>query len=351
MLKQIIQTGKPYPVYIGTGLLARSGNIFTEAIEHLSGKSVVIISDSNVMPLYGSITADSFRSAGCQVYTYEIPAGETSKNWNLLGALLEHLVNLQITRSDYLVALGGGVVGDLTGFAASIYMRGISFLQIPTTLLAAVDSSVGGKTAVDLQAGKNLAGTFWQPEAVLCDTDVFHTLSREIFLDGVAESIKYGILRDRQLFLSILNGGLEHTCNDIVAACIAMKGEIVSEDEFDRGTRELLNLGHTFGHAIEACSHFAVTHGHAVAIGIHMAGQTAAKLGICSKECSHDITNALLKLGFSLDCPYSAEELYEVMLRDKKRKGGTIDLILPYAIGDCRIYPVTIEQLKEIMHA
>lgn len=349
MLKQIIQTGKPYPVYIGTGLLAQSGSIFTETIEHLSKKSVVIISDSNVMPLYGRQVADSFREIGCQVHSYQIPAGETSKNWSFLGELLEYLADLQITRSDYLVALGGGVVGDLTGFAASIYLRGISFLQIPTTLLAAVDSSVGGKTAVDLKAGKNLAGTFWQPEAVLCDTDVFKSLSQEIFLDGVAESIKYGILRDRQLFLDIINDGLVTACNDIVAKCIAMKGEIVSEDEFDRGTRELLNLGHTFGHAIETCSHFSITHGHAVAIGMHLAGQTAAKLELCDETCSRDITDALLKLGFSLDCPYSMEELYQVMLRDKKRKGNHIDLILPYAIGDCRIYPVTIEQLQEII--
>ena len=136
---------------------------------------------------------DSFKDTGCKIYTYEIPAGEQSKNWSLLGELLEHLASLEITRSDYLIALGGGVVGDLTGFAASIYCRGISFLQIPTSLLAAVDSSVGGKTAVDLKAVKNLAGAFWQPKAVLCDTDVFKTLSKEIFLDGVAESIKYGI--------------------------------------------------------------------------------------------------------------------------------------------------------------
>lgn len=350
MLVQKIQTGKPYSVYIGNGLLPQAGSIFTEALPDLSGKSVVIISDSNVMPLYCETVKNSFQDTGCHVYTYEIPAGETSKNWTLLGEILEYLAGLEITRSDYLIALGGGVVGDLTGFAASIYLRGISFLQIPTTLLAAVDSSVGGKTAVDLNAGKNLAGTFLQPRAVLCDTDVFATLSEKIFLDGVAESIKYGILRDKKLYEDILHGGLKSNCNDIVASCIAMKGEIVAEDEFDRGTRELLNLGHTFGHAIEACSSYEISHGHAVAIGMNIAGKVSCRLGLCSETCSEEITAALQTLGFDLACPYPMDALYRVMLRDKKRRGNTIDLILPFEIGDCRIYPVAIEKLEEITH-
>lgn len=351
MLVQTIRTNKPYPVYIGSGLLSQAGTIFTGGLPDLTGKSVVIVSDSNVMPIYGRTVAESFRDTGCAISTYEIPAGETSKNWSLLGELLEHLAKLQLTRSDYLIALGGGVVGDLTGFAASIYLRGISFLQIPTTLLAAVDSSVGGKTAIDLKAGKNLAGSFWQPSSVLCDTDIFDTLPRETFLDGVAESIKYGILRDRKLFQDILNGGFQNKRTEIVASCIAMKGEIVAEDEFDRGTRELLNLGHTFGHAIEPLSHYEISHGHAVAIGIGMAGKTSAKLGFCNESCSKEISSALIKLGFSLDCPYDPEELFRIMLQDKKRKNNTIDLILPYEIGDSRICPMTLDQLKEVLSA
>lgn len=348
MLEQKILTGKPYSVFIGEHLLSQAGQIFTNALPNLSGKSIVIISDSNVMPLYGQTVIDSFKGIGCSIHTYVIPAGEPSKNWQLLGELLEHLATLEITRSDYLIALGGGVVGDITGFAASIYCRGISFLQIPTSLLAAVDSSVGGKTAVDLKAGKNLAGAFWQPKAVLCDTEVFQTLSEEIFLDGVAESIKYGILRDRSLFELILNGGFEKNCTEIVSQCVAMKGDIVAEDEFDHGTRELLNLGHTFGHAIEACSDFKITHGHGVAIGMHIAGQFAASLELCSPECSQELTSALESLGFDLTCPYDAETLYNRMLRDKKRRGDMIDLILPFEIGDCRIHKITINELKNI---
>lgn len=349
MLEQRIQTGTPYSVFIGNGLLSQAGAVFTKALPDLKDKSVVIVSDSNVMPLYSQVVIDSFRQTGCRLHTYEIPAGEVSKNWILLGELLEYLASLEITRSDYLIALGGGVVGDLTGFAASIYLRGIPFLQIPTTLLAAVDSSVGGKTAVDLKAGKNLAGTFWQPRAVLCDPDVFQTLPAQVLLEGTAESIKYGILRDRTLYKQILDGGLKKNCTEIVSACIAMKGAIVSEDEFDRGTRELLNLGHTFGHAIETCSHYEISHGHAVAIGINLAGLCAYKLGLCSKNCSQEITSALESLGFDLNCPYPMEALYQVMLQDKKRKGDQIDLILPYEIGDCRIYTMSLEKLHTLL--
>lgn len=351
MIEQKILTGKPYSVFIGEHLIAQAGNIFIDLLPDLSGKSIVIISDSNVMPLYGQTVVDSFKNTGCQIYTYEIPAGEQSKNWQLLGELLEHLASLEITRSDYLIAFGGGVVGDLTGFAASIYCRGISFLQIPTSLLAAVDSSVGGKTAVDLKAGKNLAGAFWQPKAVLCDTEVFKTLSKEIFLDGVAESIKYGILRDRSLFELILNNGFKYECTEIVAQCVAMKGDIVAKDEFDNGTRELLNLGHTFGHAIESLSNFEITHGHGVAIGMHIAGRFSARLGLCSMECSNDITRALKSLGFDLTCPYDTESIYNIMLRDKKRRGEMIDVILPFEIGDCRIHKITIDNLKEVFMA
>ncbi len=349
MIREIIQTTKPYPVLIGKGLLKEAGTILTKEFTDLSRQKLVVISDSNVMPLYGQVLMDSLKESGCLVISYEIPAGEPSKNWNLLGELLEFLAESQVTRSDCLIALGGGVVGDLTGFAASIFLRGISFIQIPTTLLAAVDSSVGGKTAVDLKAGKNLAGTFWQPKVVLCDTGTFVSLTKDAFLDGVAESIKYGILRDEQLFSDILEHGFTDHCDSIVCSCIRMKGEIVSEDEFDQGTRELLNLGHTFGHALETLSHYSISHGHAVAIGMHMAGLAAKKLGLCDKKCSNAITSALLALGFTLDYSFTNDELLTVMLKDKKRKGRTIDLILPFSIGDCRIYPMDIDKLPHVL--
>ena len=343
MLKQIIQTGKPYPVYIGTGLLARSGNIFTEAIEHLSGKSVVIISDSNVMPLYGSITADSFRSAGCQVYTYEIPAGETSKNWNLLGALLEHLAILQITRSDYLVALGGGVVGDLTGFAASTYMRGIDFIQVPTTLLACVDSSVGGKTAIDTDYGKNLVGTFYQPKAVFINPNFLKTLDERQFKTGLGEVVKYSFIEksckceeDLNLtnFLSekaemIVNRD-ERVLSKLIEICVKLKISVVEKDEKEGGLRRILNFGHTYGHAIEKITKYKkYTHGEAIVEGMKFAFNLAVKRNLIDKNYKFLAEDVIKKFNF-VDIPeFDMEKMIELMQMDKKATFDKIVFILP----------------------
>lgn len=349
MIKLQIKASSTYPVYVGQDLLSRTGTLLKEEASLPSECRFVLVSDSNVMPLYGAAVTASLKACGFQVAVYNIPAGESSKNWRLLGEFLEFLADSEITRSDCLIALGGGVTGDFTGFAASIYLRGLPFIQIPTTLLAAVDSSVGGKTAVDLKAGKNLAGTFWQPKAVICDTNTFSTLPETVYLDGVAESLKYGILKDRVLFEEIKNGGLKENTSKLISQCISMKGEIVASDEFDKGTRELLNLGHTFGHALETLSHYTISHGHAVASGMHMAGCYAEKLGLCSSSCRDEITSALTGLGFSLNCLYTGKDMYQVMRKDKKRKGDSIHLILPYSIGDCRIYPLSLKSLETLM--
>lgn len=346
MITVPIHTSKPYNVYIGKGLLAQAGTLINDRIAPCRA---VLVSDSTVSPLYAGQTADSLTAAGYEVIHYVFPAGEASKNWSVLGSLLEFLAQSHLTRTDILVALGGGVTGDLTGFAASIYLRGIRYVQIPTTLLACVDSSVGGKTAVDLQSGKNLAGAFWQPKLVICDTETLNTLTGPTFLDGVSESIKYGIIRDLELFYDIESGGFKTHGDEIIAKCITMKGEIVAEDEFDKGTRELLNYGHTLGHAVEKCSDFTISHGHAVAIGMHLAASIAARIGFCTEDCAHEISQSLLKLGFSLDCPYSKEELLPVVLLDKKRKGESIDFILPKEVGCCEIYPVKIKELEEFL--
>lgn len=348
MIKLQIKASSTYPVYVGQDLLTRTGALLEE-VSLPPDCRLVLVSDSNVMPLYGGTVTASLRARGFQVINYIIPAGESSKNWNLLGEFLEFLADSEITRSDCLIALGGGVTGDFTGFAASIYLRGLPFIQVPTTLLAAVDSSVGGKTAVDLEAGKNLAGTFWQPKAVICDTNTFSSLPEAIWLDGAAESLKYGILKDRALFEEIKNGGLkENSCN-LISRCISMKGEIVALDEFDKGTRELLNLGHTFGHALETLSSYAVSHGHAVAAGIHMAACYAEKLGLCDSTCREEITSALTGLGFSLEFPYTGKDMYQIMRKDKKRKGDSIHLILPCRVGECCIYPLPLKSLETLM--
>ena len=275
-----VNASKQYRVEIGSGLLPGLG---PKAAALGKAKKVCIVSDSNVWPLYGAAADASLHAAGLETCAFVFPAGEASKNGETFLELLNFLAENRLTRSDLLVALGGGVVGDLTGFAAACYQRGIRFIQVPTTLLAAVDSSVGGKTAIDLAAGKNLAGAFWQPSLVLCDTDCLDTLPEEIFREGCAEIIKTAILFDESLFMELVRTGLRFDREKVIAACVRHKRDIVAADEFDRGQRNLLILGHTFGHAVELLSDFTLSHGRAVAIGTAIAARAAAHLGSCDQ--------------------------------------------------------------------
>ena len=253
-----------------------------------------------------------------------------------------------MTRTDMIVALGGGVTGDLAGFGAAVYLRGISFVQIPTTFLAAIDSSVGGKTAVDLEAGKNLAGAFYQPKLVLCDTDVLQTLPEVVFADGIAEALKYGVLGDAALFEKIAGGDFRQDLEEIIETCVSMKRDVVEEDEFDTGKRQLLNLGHTFGHAIEQKSHFQMTHGHAVAIGMHLIAKAAEAKGIAEKGTAAAIAKALEQNQLPKETEFSPAEVAEGTLRDKKRRGGTISFVFPKKIGDCEIVKIPVEEVEAL---
>ena len=237
-------------------------------------------------------------------------------------------------------------MGDLAGFAASVYQRGIKFVQIPTTLLAMVDSSVGGKTAVDLKAGKNLAGTFYQPEAVICDTDFTATLDKRVFRDGCAEVIKYGVILDSELF-NRLEGGIEGCLEYAVSRSVELKRDIVVSDERDNGIRAILNYGHTFGHAIEILSSFSVSHGEAVAKGMVLASKAASLLGIA--DLTERITAILHSYGFDLDCPYSAQQIAAAARKDKKRSGDSITLVLAESIGSCRLHKADITELESIL--
>ena len=256
-----VTASKEYDVKIGASLLHTIGE---EVAKVCKVGSAAIISDSNVWPLYGETAANSLRNAGFRVVYFVFPAGESSKNGSTYLSILNFLAENQITRSDCVIALGGGVVGDITGFAAATFLRGISYIQIPTTLLAAVDSSLGGKTAIDLESGKNLAGAFCQPKLVLCDVNTLNTLPEEIFRDGCAEVIKYGILYDPQLFAKLQKEGLDFDRESVIARCVELKRDVVMRDEFDTGERQKLNLGHTIGHGIEAHSNFTISHGKAV---------------------------------------------------------------------------------------
>lgn len=337
-----VNASRNYEVIIGSGILSALG-------EHIfplgNFRKVCIVSDTNVWPLYGETVTKSLTHAGYETVQFVFPAGEANKNGDTYLSLLGFLAERRLTRSDLVIGLGGGVVGDLAGFAAATYLRGVPFVQVPTTLLAAVDSSVGGKTAIDLPQGKNLAGAFYQPLLVLCDTDTLDTLPREIFLDGCAEVIKYGILFDPGLFSELEKFGPDFQRETVIARCVELKRDIVAQDEFDRGQRMLLNLGHTFGHCVETCSNYTVSHGKAVAVGIAMAARAA--------QCPDTprIVGCLTRFRLPCATDFSCDTLLQPMLSDKKRSGGTVCLILPRSIGHCEIVPTPVETLKSMIQA
>lgn len=342
MQEVTVHASRDYRILIGTGLLPRLGQ---EAARCVKGRKVCIVSETNVYPHHGAAAEESLKSAGFTVVSYVFSAGESSKNGQNYLTLLNFLAENQLTRADLLIALGGGVVGDLCGFAAATYLRGVAFIQVPTTLLAAVDSSVGGKTAIDLPAGKNLAGAFYQPSLVLCDTNTLSTLPDEIFRDGCAEVIKYGILYDRNFFDYLRSTGVSFDREKVIRRCVELKRDVVAEDEFDTGARMKLNLGHTVGHGIEAKSQFAVSHGKAVAIGTAIVSRAAAKCGMLSQADANAIVDILNAYGLPTTTEYSAEELAHFMLNDKKRSGGTVNLIIPREIGRCEIVPTPVDAL------
>ena len=338
-----VAASRSYDIYIGDAILSRLG----EFIKPLVGECrVAVLTDSNVDSLYGSSIMDYLQGAGYDACKYVIPAGEASKCADNLLSFLNFLACEQITRSDAVIAFGGGVVGDLGGLSASLYLRGIKYVQVPTTLLAAVDSSVGGKTAIDIPAGKNLVGSFYQPVLVCCDTTLMDTLPASIYRDGCAEVIKYGMILDKELYALLQAPPFER--GSVVARCVEIKRDVVEQDEFDNGLRGLLNFGHTFGHAIEKLSNFAVTHGEAVAKGMVIAAKIAPLCGLC--DVTAELSALLERYGFDLSCPYSATEMHDAMLADKKRRGGSITMVLPRAIGDCALVTVTIEELKDLLN-
>ncbi len=343
-----VNASRQYDIHIGPGLLASLG---AEAVKLCRAKKVCLVSETNVYPLYGPQAEKSLRDAGLQVCSFVFEAGEARKNGETYLRLLGFLAGNRLTRTDLVAALGGGVTGDLAGFAAATYLRGVRMIQLPTTLLAAVDSSVGGKTAIDLPEGKNLAGAFCQPSLVLCDTDTLHTLPRDVFLDGCGEVIKYSVLYDRALFDSLRETGPDFHREDVIRRCVEMKRDVVAEDEYDTGARRKLNLGHTVGHGVEARSGFTVSHGKAVCIGLAIVSRAAAKFGLCSRETADSIVELIRRFGLPTETAYSAEELYGFALSDKKRTGDTVALIVPREIGNCEIKTLPVEALEDWIKA
>ena len=348
MISITVKASKEYQVLIGNNLHSQIGTYLSDIKKPCKA---AVISDSNVWPLYGNKIASNLSSAGYEVCNFIFPAGEASKNAQTYLKILNFLAENQLTRADCLIALGGGVVGDVTGFAAATYLRGIAYIQLPTTLLAMVDSSVGGKTAIDLPIGKNLVGAFYQPSLVLCDIDALNTLPSPVFKDGCAEVIKYGILYDPELFSHLDSYGLNFDRESVVARCIELKRDVVAEDEFDTSSRQKLNLGHTMGHSIESLSNFRISHGQAVAIGIDIVTKAAVTYGICSRVTYDQIHSLISKFTLPTTSNYTAEEIFSVSLSDKKRAGKTVNLIVPKDIGECIIFPTPISELQSYIEA
>ena len=342
-----VNTGTPYQVRIQRGLIDQVG----EELLALLGNpcKAAILTDETVNALYGDRVATSLQNSGFTVIRYAIDPGEEHKTLADWQGMLEFMAQQRLTRSDCVVALGGGIPGDMAGFAAACYLRGIKFIQVPTTLLAMVDSSVGGKTGVNLASGKNQMGAFYQPKMVLCDPDVLSTLPAQTLADGVSESIKYGVLGEDEVFGWFENGDWTAHTEELIQRCVQAKAAVVEADERDTGCRQLLNLGHTLGHAIEKNSHYQVTHGHAVAIGMVLAARLACQLGLCDQQTVTRLTSVLERNQLPTVTHYTAAQLTDAALSDKKRTGGTLTLVLPTKIGHCRLYPVEVGQLEKLV--
>lgn len=332
-------------IYIENGLLSKVGEL-TKTV--LKGKKIALISDTNVYPLYGENIKTQLENEGYKVFTYIFKAGEASKNTRELIKIVEFMAENELTREDGAVALGGGVCGDMVGFAASVFLRGIKFVQIPTSLLAQVDSSVGGKTAVDLPQGKNLCGAFHQPSLVIIDPDVLKTLSHHFFSDGMGEVIKYGCIKSASLFEKLESGDVKDNLTDIITECVSIKRQVVENDEKEHGERALLNFGHTCGHAIEKLWNFeTVSHGEAVAIGMVMITRAGENLGITEKGTTDRLIKVLEKNDLKISDTHTDKDIISAMNGDKKRTGTGIKFVMINKIGSSFINPIKYEDINK----
>lgn len=347
MKKIVINTPAPYDVLISRGNLRDFGRVLGE---RFSCAKIAIIADERVFSLHGDALLSSLKGANIAACVFTFPAGEQSKSFTVLEQILGFLCENEITKSDALVAFGGGVCGDLVGFAASIYLRGVSFINVPTTLLAQVDSSVGGKNAINLDAGKNLAGTVYQPSLVFCDVDLLKTLPERELSCGIAECIKCAVIASPPLFELLSRGQSLENIEQVICACIEIKGAFVERDERDFGERRKLNFGHTAAHAIEKCSDFKISHGAAVAVGMCIAADYSAKIGFCEREVAAQIRRALVANALPISCEFSAAKLAAAALSDKKRRGDKISVILPKKIGNCEIVDIPTLELAQFFN-
>ncbi len=345
-----VNASKKYEIFIERGIIENCGKYVSNCVK---SEKFAVITDDIVDSLYSDKVMKSLSDYGLTVVKFVFEHGEQSKCSDTLNRIYEFLCENNITRSDCIIALGGGVTGDMAGYASGTFLRGIPYIQIPTTLLAQIDSSVGGKTAIDLPCGKNLVGVFKQPECVICDPDVLKTLTPGILSDGMAEAIKYGMIRDNSLFELIAEHNLENVdevLEDIIFRCISIKRDVVEADEFDKGERMILNFGHTLGHAVESYYHYKTyTHGSAVAVGMMLITERACQNNECDSETYHKLKECIEAYKLPLNVPAEMKELAPLCLKDKKREGSHTNIIVCGEIGNCTIKNLLIEDFMKYM--
>lgn len=342
-----VETGNPYDIFIERGIIENCG----EYVRKLSNaQKVTVVTDTNVAPLYQWKVLNSLVKEGFQVTTHTFKAGEESKTLATIAEMYNTLADFKMTRKDIILALGGGVTGDMAGFAAASYLRGIDFIQVPTSLLAQVDSSVGGKTGVDLPHGKNLVGAFHQPIAVLIDPDTLNTLPDAYICDGMAEVIKYGCIKDAEFFENLQNENALDHIEDVIEKCVSIKRDVVSRDERESGERMLLNFGHTLGHAIEKIYDFkGISHGMAVAIGMVLISRAGEKQGVTESGTTERIIALCEKYGLPTSDKATFADMAESAKGDKKTAGGSINLVMLNKIGDSYTRKLELEKLEEFI--
>lgn len=347
MMKKItVSFPTRYDILIGHGLINCSGKYIRQITK---SKKAIIISDSNVWPLYGEIVKSSLEAEGFEVFYHCFAAGESSKKLDTVNGMLGAMSKAELTRGDIAVALGGGVTGDMAGFASAIYLRGIDFVQIPTTLLSQVDSSVGGKTGCDTDFGKNLVGAFHNPKLVLIDTDTLDTLPDRYMRDGMGEVVKYGCIKSEKLFKKLEQAeDIKDSIDEIVFECVDIKRQVVENDFTEKGERMLLNFGHTLAHAIEKYQNYeGVAHGEAVAVGMYEIAKASERAGETEEGTAERIKNLLSRYSLPTTAEVSVEQLTDIMLYDKKRRGDEINLVMLRKIGDSFVKPLKTEKLKD----
>ena len=337
---------KDYNVYIGNDLIEKIGSL---SLDVARGKKAALVCDSNVLELYADKIKKVLTSSGYDVYIFSFPAGEKSKNLETYTDILTFLSNNSFSRSDTVFALGGGVTGDMAGFAASTYMRGIKFVNIATTLLSMVDSSVGGKTGVDLPTGKNLVGTFYRPSAVFCPLETLNTLSEDIFNDGMAEVIKYGIIGNEILSFCEDKKTIKDNIEDIISKCVSIKNNVVSVDENESGPRRILNFGHTLAHSVEKLSDYNISHGKAVGFGIAAITRASVKKGLCESSFYKRIEKILAEYNLPLYTEFTPDQIYKASLSDKKFSGDEITVLMTRGEGQILFNKVDKKTLYDII--